>query len=191
MGLRTSATSANMVISEEANVSWARERLVVYPPSIYGFKYTRRRTMRYSYVGLTKAAAKSIAQQIENWLVRRTAPQTWNHSYWRYDVPTVTVENPEGVVMIDAISLAKLDAVVGGHAVPQQVAGESWAVNVEIDETLDYLHPPSQTDHERPPVWAAFERNPEIETPNFKRHTDGVVGGGEIDFPLFKDWSAA
>ena len=122
------------------------------------FVYTRIREKKYKYVGLTRSAAMACANALNLLYTRKIHPwKAYNEDdpYWSMTVPTVA---------------ADLEIVKAGQAVPVHVAGDSWSVDVSVNETVSIPWRQlvvASTWDDPGPAWVEFENDPTIRTDAF------------------------
>lgn len=169
MALHTTYGSFNRVVSEELSTTYTRETILKADSDVGAayYKYTRTRTKQYKYIGMTRAAAVQCANNLNVKYARYICPYVWDNDGKRWEMDVATND--------------KLEIVQAGHAVPVNVAGDDWEVNVEVSEVITVpFRPISDTQTERLPApFSEFESNPNLRTNVFRGFTPT---GGAVDF---------
>jgi hypothetical protein len=144
-------------------VKWQNPVKVFYTDHPY-WRYDISRSMSYSYVGLTKAAAENAAMQLTRLLNRPVFPIGYFHGDTTtsaiYDKWFAALKSPG-----ESESTYHLYTSVGkpfkrGTAVATRVEGDEWKVEVSIDEswTIPFL----SADNDLGDRWEDFEKNPNL-----------------------------
>jgi hypothetical protein len=136
------------------------------------WRYERRRTMKFKYLGLTKSAAQACALAWNNALYAKVWRQVWigNQSdpasniggqmgFWN------SYHNP---VDSDTADDRSYDYITRGTAAVNYDGGKGWTVTVNIDETLPYNHTPFDYGVSGNGTWEAFENDPQMLTTAFR-----------------------
>lgn len=180
---------ANMKTTEPLRVNWKREIVVehvkitkddgnVFEGDYYALKYTRTRTKRWEYIGLTQEAAKACVAAMTEYLNRIQVKQ---QVFLRSGTAPHFMFSP-------ARDPRNWNRVNCGTASSRQVSGDSFTVSVDLQEVLSFFA------EEMTPIdnaqfvqffeeykWRGFETYPTGEWPQFH--------GGESDtFSLIKDF---
>lgn len=164
----TTWTSANRVISEALTSTFDRSLKTIMGGNgnwCDYFVYRRVRTMSYSYVGLTEAAAKACASALNTKFNRRYSPYVWDadNRIW-------TTGSLDGRDQIFRQC---------GTAKPMHGEGHVWSVAVQLNEDLSQPYRPSPSEYRDAQVYQAFEADPSIMTNLFKGYAEA---SGRIDF---------
>lgn len=175
MSLFNTYTAANRDVTAALDTSWRKVLVESEWHLVEGtgggyhvdyWKYYRTRTKSFSYVGLTREAAKECAAAMHALFNRRFLPQS-------LDMQTST-----GVRWIRPANPLQQDYeyVDACKVNVQKVSGDDWSVTVEVDETLEYKHTPQISSQYggRPSCWVAFEADPS--NSEFDSYFTGIAG---------------
>lgn len=145
-------------------VLWQTTAKVFYKGFPY-WRYDISRTMAYSYVGLTKAAAANAATQITRLLNRPVFPIAYYHNQ-----AGATVGDKWFAALMsedESSSTYHLYTSIGkpfkrGTAVATRVDGDEWKVDVAIDESWTIPFMNAESSDWLGTRWTAFEKNPNV-----------------------------
>lgn len=196
MSLSTTWGAHNRIVDEEISTTYDRERFVktVAGVTCVFFKYTRVRTKRYRYLGMTEEAAISCANAM-NKLYNRVCAEEMLHNPqnesvvwpWFDDGVHNGQTRPEEIApRNDSLYAHKYVRRKVGVAVPSY-SGEScaWNVTVTVNETLS-AHFASTQRTGAATTWQAFEENPNgkflqfigLDYPEAEFYDDDEIGYG-------------
>lgn len=184
-------TDFNRVVSEPLRTEWEKElRNDVFVNGVAHsyYVYTRTRTKRWKYVGLSRAAADVCSDYLNSLLNRRVKRQMWSPEkpdeltpagIWKWMPATANIWD------------SAFDRIVCGEAKPSHVEAHLWEVNAELNEVVTFRG--KATSAQKPTIetdawlqaldsirWREFEMNPEGRFGNF--------AGGNYTIPFVDDF---
>ena len=123
------------------------------------WRYERRRTMSFDYVGLSRAGAEACAAAWNKALYRRVWKQEWianesrpgDDAHYGFWSDAGRFENGKE---------NQWNFIKAGTAKISHDKGSAWKVSVSIDETLPYNHAPFVDADGRRGTWDKFEQDP-------------------------------
>lgn len=125
MSLLTTATATNRIVDVALHVTYTRRRvygswtyvgLNMTQTHAHAWEYVRTAQKTYRYVGLTEAAAKTIAATLNTYYTRATKVSEWDAEHDEF-------------VHVNAGDVPMADIV------PQLEEGNMWTVSVSVNET--------------------------------------------------------
>lgn len=145
-------------------VTWQNPVKVFYEGFPY-WRYDISRSMSYSYVGLTKAAADAAVPKFEQLLNRPVFPIAYYHNQSGSTVGDkwfAALKSPG-----ESESTYHLYTSVGkplkrGTAVATRVEGDEWKVEISIDESWTIPFMDADGADWLGTRWTAFEKNPNV-----------------------------
>ena len=150
------------------------------------WRYERRRTMSFTYLGLTASAAQACAAAWNRALYRKAWTQKWiaNESPPGDNSGAIGFWDDYGRVG-DPLDDSQFTFVSGGEALVKHAAGSAFEVEVRIDETLPYNHQPFDFSAGGRGDWVEFENDPTMATSAFRWGSPGFFTSGPfVDFTL-------
>lgn len=180
MALWNTYGTHNRSVEEGLSTTWRSEKvqeLELMEPGRYSrksfWKYTRFRSKKFTYHGMTRSVAEACAEDLNRLFNRRLVPQVWNPTavgptkgeIGQWKSPTNPTQYDYGYKSC-------------GRAVPSLASGDDWKVEVVVDEELEYRHeavtvPYAGTTPDTP-RWLAFEMDPS--NSSFDSYFSGIAG---------------
>lgn len=167
MSLLSTWGKHNRVVSQQLHTTYERELLKNAAGAWY-WRYTRTRTKKYDYVGLTEAAAAICAKSMNILYNRRALEQKWldngslASSFYYFDNGIIGQgEHPYNPTPNWVNNVTK--GIVCGQGVAMHEAGCAWMVGVDVSETLSFNYRPLNYAADQqlpPPPWNDFENDP-------------------------------
>lgn len=162
MALSSIWDNSRRVINDNLVVTYKKELKVVTNSQNIAcpyWRYERRRTMSFEYVGLSRAGAEACVAAWNKALYRRVWRQEWianesrpgdeaHFGFWS-DAGHFEPEKEN-----------QWNFVKAGSAKISHSKGLAWKVSVSIDENLPYNHVPYYDGDGRRSTWDEFERDP-------------------------------
>lgn len=179
----------NMKVTEPLRVQWKRDIVIqrvnikrtgqeAFVGDYYALKYTRTRTKKWEYIGLTQEAAKVCVAQFNEYLNRIQIKQAIR----------LTAEGVPQFFFTASRDPRNWNRVNCGTVAARLVAGESYTVSIDLQEVLSYFSPymtpvsnEDFIDFFERYKWFQFENYPSGEWPQFR-------GGDASDFSLIRDF---